>query len=696
MGRFKKISIFTFIFVLLFLFQISFSVKDVQGKSDYTSDLYFGYRDENINNSFVWPLYIMDDDNQKKIAYCYNVHDAWPLEPPMDEYGNYLFDDVRYQEAYDKYGYRYYKIPNVSAEDMNKYADYNNPNMKDDILRVVYNGYPYDSSNIKEKYNLNNMQLRAVTQCAIWKYTDNYPLEYCIPKLTTSSSVGTIFSWPEKLTHAYNFLVGSTGLTQYPENFELDLFIAQNQVENFTDAATIQNLLSVKMGDIPEVPVEEKISVGVSKEWIGKASTSVTINLLADGEKIKSQELNADNNWQYTFTDLDKTKDGKTIKYTITEDSINNYSTKITGNMTDGFIVTNTNIETISIPVEKIWIGTPSTQATINLMADGVKKESIVLNEGNSWKHTFTNLPKYNSTNGSEIVYTITENEIIGYSSNITGDIEKGFVITNVNTERLSIPIEKRWVGEETNQVTVNLMADGVKEDSIVLNEDNQWKHTFTDLPKYHATTGDEILYTVEEEHINGYESNISGDVASGFIITNTKTETIITINTKAMFENVKKEVAAKKELTIHDTVTLKGLEIGRKYKLVGWQMLKDKNSKLTVNGKDVSNEYIFIADAENMVVVVDFIFNGSKLGNIDLVTFEELYEFDNSDKPQKVAEHKDINDEGQTVTIKPIEKTVVKIPDTDDNANIFLWLSIFIVSFLAIFVVNKEIYKNK
>lgn len=124
--------------------------------------------------------------------------------------------------------------------------------------------------------------------------------------------------------------------------------------------------------------------------------------------------------------------------------------------------------------------------------------------------------------------------------------------------------------------------------------------------------------------------------------------------------------------------------------------MLKDKNSKLTVNGKDVSNEYIFIADAENMVVVVDFIFNGSKLGNIDLVTFEELYEFDNSDKPQKVAEHKDINDEGQTVTIKPIEKTVVKIPDTDDNANIFLWLSIFIVSFLAIFVVNKEIYKNK
>ena len=50
----------------------------------------------------------------------------------------------------------------------------------------------------------------------------------------------------------------------------------------------------------------------------------------------------------------------------------------------------------------------------------------------------------------------------------------------------------------------------------------------------------------------------------------------------------------------------------------------------------------------------------------------------------------------GQTVTIKPIEKTVVKIPDTDDNANIFLWLSIFIVSFLAIFVVNKEIYKNK
>ena len=40
-------------------------------------------------------------------------------------------------------------------------------------------------------------------------------------------------------------------------------------------------------------------------------------------------------------------------------------------------------------------------------------------------------------------------------------------------------------------------------------------------------------------------------------------------------------------------------------------------------------------------------------LAGKDLVTFEELYDLSNPDEPIKVAEHKDIEDEGQTVTIE-------------------------------------------
>ena len=41
------------------------------------------------------------------------------------------------------------------------------------------------------------------------------------------------------------------------------------------------------------------------------------------------------------------------------------------------------------------------------------------------------------------------------------------------------------------------------------------------------------------------------------------------------------KELEAGKKVTIIDTVTLEGLEVGTQYKLVGWQMLKEENAEI-------------------------------------------------------------------------------------------------------------------
>ena len=59
------------------------------------------------------------------------------------------------------------------------------------------------------------------------------------------------------------------------------------------------------------------------------------------------------------------------------------------------------------------------------------------------------------------------------------------------------------------------------------------------------------------------------------------------------------KELEAGKEVTIIDTVTLEGLEVGTQYKLVGWQMLKEENAELLINGKRVESDYTFTADSE-------------------------------------------------------------------------------------------------
>ena len=75
----------------------------------------------------------------------------------------------------------------------------------------------------------------------------------------------------------------------------------------------------------------------------------------------------------------------------------------------------------------------------------------------------------------------------------------------------------------------------------------------------------------------------------------------------------------AGKNLTIVDTVTLEGLEIGTNYKLSGWQMVKAENAKLFIDGKEITNDYEFTADKENMEVQIEFTFDGSTLGGADI-----------------------------------------------------------------------------
>ena len=98
---------------------------------------------------------------------------------------------------------------------------------------------------------------------------------------------------------------------------------------------------------------------------------------------------------------------------------------------------------------------------------------------------------------------------------------------------------------------------------------------------------------------------------------------------------------------------TLDGLEKGTTYQLKGWQMLKSENAQLLIDGKPVESDYTFTAKDSSMEVQIAFTFNASELAGKELVTFEELYDVTNPDEPIKVAEHKDIKDKGQTVTVK-------------------------------------------
>ncbi|HBE8623322.1 TPA: SrtB-anchored collagen-binding adhesin [Clostridioides difficile] len=174
-------------------------------------------------------------------------------------------------------------------------------------------------------------------------------------------------------------------------------------------------------------------------------------------------------------------------------------------------------------------------------------------------------------------------------------------------------------------------------------------------------------------------------------------TERIIKIHTIATDKDGKKEIEAGKDVTIVDTVKSEGLEVGTKYQLVGWQMLKEENAELIINDKRIENDYIFTADSETMEVKIEFTFDASNLGSKQLVTFEELYDLSNPDEPIKVTEHNDIEDDGQTVTIKEVPETPTPeepekpttpdtptktdSPKTGDNTNILAFAIMMSVS---------------
>ena len=180
--------------------------------------------------------------------------------------------------------------------------------------------------------------------------------------------------------------------------------------------------------------------------------------------------------------------------------------------------------ESINIPVEKVWenprIPHPN-KVKVNLKNGDTVIDSITLSESNDWKGVFSSLPQRDAS-GAVIDYTVAEDAVEGYSSKVTGDAEHGFTVTNASTAKVSVPVEKKWVGPAAAKATVRLLADGKDTgESAELSESNNWRHSFEGLAKY-SKSGAVIDYTVAEDAVEGYSSKVTGDAEHGFTVTNT------------------------------------------------------------------------------------------------------------------------------------------------------------------------------
>ena len=280
----------------------------------------------------------------------------------------------------------------------------------------------------------------------------------------------------------------------------------------------------------------ETTSITVTKTWDdadnqdGKRPESIIVNLLANGEIVASQTVKADEagNWTYTFKDLPKYANGKEITYTVTEEAVEGYETSV-----DGFNITNTyTTETTEVKGSKTWNdadnqdGKRPESITVRLLANGEEKDSqtVTADENGNWTYSFEKLPKYEA--GKEILYTVTEDAVADYTTEITG-----YDITNSYApEKTSVTVTKSWAdnddrgGHRPKEIKVQLKADGENSgEEITLNAENNWTYTWSDLDQKKA--GKDIAYTVEETgKAVGYISTVTGNAEEGFIITNTIT----------------------------------------------------------------------------------------------------------------------------------------------------------------------------
>ena len=279
----------------------------------------------------------------------------------------------------------------------------------------------------------------------------------------------------------------------------------------------------------------EETEATVTKEWFdannqdGKRPASLTVNLMNGETVVATLTLNEANEWTATVTGLPKYADGVEIVYTWTEGEMPE-GYELTDTSVNGTITTLTNTYTpkvISITGTKVWSdannqdGIRPTSITINLKVGDQVIDSKVVTADDGWSFTFTDLPKY--ANGEEIEYTISENEVTGYTIEITNGEDNSFIVTNTHTpETISVNGTKIWNdannkdGSRPKSIIINLLADGEKVASVTVTAESEWNFSFNDLAKY-RDNGTEIVYTITEEPVNGYTTQING-----YTVTNT------------------------------------------------------------------------------------------------------------------------------------------------------------------------------
>lgn len=328
-----------------------------------------------------------------------------------------------------------------------------------------------------------------------------------------------------QLFESQNWTTSLNNLPKYKNSTEVQYTVKENAISGYeTEIKQTGDSYTITNTHAPAV-----VTVSVVKIWDdennqdGIRPSLIQVTLTGSDGSTHNAAITKNDGWTYQFKDLPQYKNGVKIDYTLQEADSNPYTYEIVkGSDGYSFTITNNYVPAaVNVPVTTIWNddnnrdGIRAKETVITLQGSNGKVYQHIVTDKDSFATVFEDVPKF-FDEGKEVVYTVTQNEVDGYSTDVTNTDKYTFQITNTHEpEKLAKTVTKVW-DDNNNQDglrpnTLRIALTGTDGTYIEknLSAANNWTETFEGLYKYFKE-GTPIQYTIDEEAVGGYEKEIS------------------------------------------------------------------------------------------------------------------------------------------------------------------------------------------
>lgn len=219
----------------------------------------------------------------------------------------------------------------------------------------------------------------------------------------------------------------------------------------------------------------------------------------------------------------------------------------------------------------------------------------------------------------------------------------QGFVAKLLDAAKVLDPTCGVWFGQYTDGDETKITDPDDERGALPYDE-----YTLEELP-CDANAGYQLIkkdFTVSRDNTFNADNTVN---------LGTLTDQDVSITTQAYDKaDGDQEVVAEPDVTVIDKISCDNLQKGTEYIINGTLMDKAIGKPyVDAAGNEVHGSVTFTAKSQEQDAYVEFSFDGSNLtDSTELVVFEDLATTDNPDRI--LADHKELSDQGQTVTVKP------------------------------------------